>query len=183
MITLAPEIDGGLELIEYAVSLGIKVSIGHTMAGGDTIKAAAESGARFSTHLGNGIPQYIHRHENPLWSQLAHPDLVPLVIADGHHLPFDFIQVALATKGSNNVIVVSDSSPAAGLPPGDYHFFGSVSRLDPGGRLYEPSTGYLAGSSATMSVCAAWLSICGMNDRDITRLTSLNARHLVLDTT
>jgi len=177
-LTLAPEQPGALELIGYAASLGVHVSIGHTLANASQIEAAVEAGARFSTHLGNGLPLHIHRHQNPIWPQLANPLLTALIIADGHHLPANLVRVVLAVKGPERVIVTSDSSPAAGLPPGDYELFGVHSRLDPSGKLWEPATGFLAGSSATLQDCLNWLERMGIQEdicMQICRENSLTA--------
>jgi N-acetylglucosamine-6-phosphate deacetylase len=160
LLTLAPELPGALDLIRHAVSLGVVVSIGHTLADSPTIQAAVQAGAALSTHLGNGCPLSLHRHANPLWSQLAHPGLTAMLITDGHHLPAEFVQVALACKGAAGLVITSDSSPAAGLPPGEYEFFGTRAVLEPTGRLHSPQTGTLAGSSAVMLDCLNWLAGC-----------------------
>lgn len=160
LLTLAPELPGALELIQRAVSLGIVVSIGHTLADSPTIQAAVQAGAALSTHLGNGCPLSLHRHANPLWPQLAHPGLTAMLITDGHYLPAEFVQVALACKGAAGLVVTSDASPAAGLPPGEYAFFGTRAVLEPSGRLHSPQTGTLAGSSAVMLDCLNWLAGC-----------------------
>ena len=65
---------------------GIVVAIGHTNASAEQINRAVEYGARLSTHLGNGCANLIHRHNNPIWPQLANDLLTPSIIADGHHL-------------------------------------------------------------------------------------------------
>jgi N-acetylglucosamine-6-phosphate deacetylase len=81
-----------------------------------------------------------------------------MLITDGHHLPGDFVRTALAAKGSDQIIITSDSAPAAGLPPGDYDFFGTHTRLEADGRLHSPQTGTLAGSAATLLQCMNWLA-------------------------
>ncbi len=162
LLTLAPELPGALELVRHAVELGVVVSIGHTLADSREVWAAAEAGARLATHLGNGLPLQIHRHANPLWPLLACPALKAMLITDGRHLPADFVRVVLAVKGAQGVIITSDSSPAAGLPPGEYTFFGAPARLEPDGTLHNPQTGLLAGSSAVLAGCMAWLSGLGL---------------------
>jgi N-acetylglucosamine-6-phosphate deacetylase len=174
-LTLAPEIPGALELIHHAVTLGVHVAIGHTLADNHMIVRAVQAGARFSTHLGNGLPLTIHRHQNPLWSQLTNPELTALIIADGHHLPAEFVWTVLKCKGADKVIVTSDASPAAGLPPGSYEFFDLPVILEPGGRLYSLVSGMLAGSSATLMECAQWLHTIGINECVATKLLRDNA--------
>jgi N-acetylglucosamine-6-phosphate deacetylase len=158
LLTLAPELPGALDLIRYAVELGVLVSIGHTLADGPAVQAAVEAGARFSTHLGNGCPAQIDRHNNPLWPQLARCALNAGLITDGHHLPADFVRTVLKVKGAAGTVVTSDLAPAGGLPPGDYEYFGVKSRLEANGRLHSPQTGTLAGSASTMLQCMNWLA-------------------------
>ena len=164
LLTLAPERPGALELIRHARAMGVTVSIGHTLAGAGDVKAAVEAGASLSTHLGNGCPTYIHRHHNPLWPQLAAAGLSAMLITDGHHLPPELIAVALAAKGPGRAIVTSDASPAAGLPPGEYTFFGTHALLEPSGRLRNLDSDTLAGSSATLFDCMNHLAGLGLLD-------------------
>lgn len=158
LLTLAPELPGAPDLVRCAVELGVVVSIGHTLADTTAIQAAVDAGAVFSTHLGNGCPALLDRHHNPLWAQLARPALTAGLITDGHHLPADFVRTVLMVKGAFGTVVTSDAAPAAGLPPGDYEYFGVKSRLEPNGRLHSPQTGTLAGSAATMLQCMNWLA-------------------------
>jgi N-acetylglucosamine-6-phosphate deacetylase len=153
LLTLAPEIPGALDLIQHAVERGVVVSIGHTLADAHAIRAAIDAGASLSTHLGNGCPNYLHRHFNPLWPQLAAPELAAMIITDGHHLPPEVITTILAAKGPNRVIVTSDAAPAAGCGPGEYAFFSTRVLLEPSGRLRNLERDTLAGSSATLLDC------------------------------
>lgn len=158
LLTLAPEIPGAEALIRHAVGLGVCVSIGHTLADERAVRVAVDAGARFSTHLGNGCPNLLHRHHNPIWPQLAAPELEAMLISDGHHLPAAVIAAFLAAKGPGRVLVTSDASPVAGCAPGEYSFFGSRVLLEPGGRLRSLERDNLAGSSATMLDCMNFLA-------------------------
>src|ERR1044071_5544834 len=71
LVTLAAEAPGVLALIEHLASARICVALGHTGATAAQIQDAIRAGATMSTHLGNGIGQMLHRHNNPLWPQLA----------------------------------------------------------------------------------------------------------------
>jgi N-acetylglucosamine-6-phosphate deacetylase len=153
LLTLAPELPGALDLIRHAVERGAVVSIGHTLADASSIQSAIQAGARLSTHLGNGCPNLLHRHHNPIWPQLAAPELTAMLITDGHHLPPEVITSMLAAKGPGRVIVTSDAAPAAGCLPGEYEFFGTHVLLEPSGRLRNLERDTLAGSSATMLDC------------------------------
>jgi N-acetylglucosamine-6-phosphate deacetylase len=93
---------------------------------------------------------------------LADDRLVGMFITDGHHLPADFVRVALRAKGVKNVVVTSDAAPIAGLPPGEYKFAGSEVVSKPDGRIELKNGLALAGSSATMEDCIRWLRALGI---------------------
>lgn len=92
----------------------------------------ADAGAQALTHLGNGVPGMVPRHRNPIWAGLAEERLAAMIITDGHHLPPELIRVICKVKGAAKIIVTSDASPGAGLPPGPCRVFGSDAILEPG---------------------------------------------------
>lgn len=153
MLTIAAELEGAEELTRCAASRGITVALGHQMADENALARLVDAGARAVTHLGNGVPMHLHRHNNPIWAALANDELVATIITDGHHLPASLIKTVIKTKGPQRCIVISDASSLAGLPAGRYETLGHKVILEDGGRLYDPQTGYLCGSSATMLQC------------------------------
>lgn len=157
LLTIAAELDGSDELCKHAANLGINVSLGHQLADEDDLKKLVDSGATLLTHLGNGLPHKIDRHHNPIWAGLANDDLVATIIADGRHIPPSLIKTIIRAKGVSNTIIVSDASPIAGLSPGRYTTLGNDVILEESGRLYNPETGYLVGSSSTMMDCMNYL--------------------------
>jgi len=180
LFTLAPEQPGAPAVIRRAVERGVRVSIGHTLADADAVRAAVREGATLSTHLGNGCPNRLHRHHNPLWAQLAAEELSAMIITDGHHLPPEFVKTVLAAKGPERVIVTSDAAPVAGCPPGEYALWGTRVRVEPGGRIANLNADTLAGSSATMRECAAWLSSLGcLDDAEVVKVTQSNGLGLM----
>ena len=77
------------------------------------------------------------------------------------------LKTIIRTKGPGRCIVISDASPLAGLPPGEYWSMGAQVRLQEDGKLFNPATGYMAGSSATILACAnhlAGLGLAGLNE-------------------
>jgi len=158
LLTVAAELKGVKELIELAAAEGICVALGHQMAGSEEVRDAAAAGATALTHLGNGVPATVNRHENPVWAGLAADDLTAMLITDGLHLPATLIKIVLRVKGFQRVVVVSDATALTGLPPGKYQMFGSDVVLSESGRLYNPVTGYLAGSGSTMLQCMNYLA-------------------------
>lgn len=154
IMTLAPEQSGALKLIRHLVKRGVRVSLGHHLSGDDDLRRAVEAGARLHTHVGNGIPNQIHRHDNPLWWIFACDRLTGMFITDGHHLPADLITVAVRAKGAGRMIITSDASPIAGMPSGQYTIFDGLSvTIDRKGKIYSDVTKSLAGSHATMIEC------------------------------
>lgn len=153
ILTIAAELEGAEELARYARERGMRVSLGHQMAREEDLDRLVQAGAVSLTHLGNGVPRMLDRHENPIWAGLANDDLAAIIIPDGHHLPAPLLQTIIRTKGTERCVIVSDATFPAGLEPGRYHVLGHDVVLDETGRLHDPQTGYLAGSSATMLDC------------------------------
>jgi len=146
-VTIAPEIEGALEFIKQCSSQGILVAIGHTNASADQIHKAVDNGATISTHLGNGCANFIHRHNNPIWPQLADDRLTTSIIADGHHLLPDEIKVFYKAKGVDNIILTSDVMYLAGMAPGKYFFMEAEVTLTQDGMLLNEELNCLAGAS------------------------------------
>jgi N-acetylglucosamine-6-phosphate deacetylase len=156
MVTLSPHDSEALPYIRALVQRGVNVSIGHTNATGDQIRHAVDAGARFSTHLGNGISQLLPRHPNPIWSQLADDRLTATFIADGHHLPDDALIAMLRAKTPSRSILISDLVAVAGSPPGRYLSpVGTSVDLEAEGRLRISGTEYLAGATSPLKNCVA----------------------------
>jgi N-acetylglucosamine-6-phosphate deacetylase len=162
IVTLAPEVAGAIPFIQRAADSGVVVGIGHSNATPDQIRAAVDAGARFSTHLGNGLSAQIHRHHNPLWPQLADDRLYAGAIFDGFHLPPDFMQILYRVKGKHRLILTSDVTHLAHLPPGVYESaIGGKVQLHPDGKLtLYGSNDYLAGSASSLKDCLQTALAC-----------------------
>jgi N-acetylglucosamine-6-phosphate deacetylase len=150
LLTLAPETPGALELIEYAASRGVVVSIGHTGASGAQIRDAIRAGATMSTHLGNGAHSLLPRHPNYIWEQMAADELYAGLIVDGIHLPPSFVKCAVRAKGLEKSILVTDATAPANCPPGRYRLGGMDVDLTAEGKVTLAGTERLAGSALRM---------------------------------
>lgn len=148
LMTLAPERPGAIEFIRKATAAGVVIALAHTAAEPAELKAAVEAGARLSTHLGNGIAATLPRHPNAIWTQAADDRAYASLIADGHHLDLDVLRVLVRAKRVDRVILVSDASPLAGLPPETYGPWA----VDPSGKIVVAGTPYLAGSNQGLDV-------------------------------
>lgn len=164
LLTVAPEIAGMPALIRHAVAAGMTVSLGHHLADENALQSAVNAGARSGTHIGNGIPNQIERHNNPLWWQLACDELWGMFITDGHHLPPAVIKVMLRAKSPGKFIVVSDASPLAGLPAGRHQVFGLDVTISAAGRIFSTATQGLVGAHASMIGCMNHLAGLGLLD-------------------
>ena len=153
LVTVAPELPGSPELIAQVRASGAAVFLGHHLGDRAAIGRACDAGATASTHLGNGIPNRLPRHPNPIWDQLDEGRLTATLITDGHHVPDAFIRVVARVKGLDRLVVVSDAAPIAGLPPGRHRTLGQEVVFEESGKLWNPAAGHLVGSSACALDC------------------------------
>ena len=152
-ITLAAEVEGAMEFISKCKDIGVKVGLGHHNSNSDQIHEASERGAVIATHLGNSLPNEIHRWNNPIWPQLADDQLYISIICDGFHLTSDQVKVFYEAKGSDKTIITSDMSFLGGLPPGYYlNAIGDTLELKAEGVVIYPKNNSLSGSASTLSV-------------------------------
>lgn len=174
ILTLAPELDGAEALIRHAANEGVLVALGHNMTDDTSLERAVEAGAGLCTHLGNGIPQMIPRHPNPIISQLTNDEIPASFITDGHHLPKSFIRLALRAKPLDKFIVISDSVNEAGMPPGRYGTGDDEVIVEENGRIVLANGWSLAGSSACMLDCMNYLGDMGILDEKALWRTGYN---------
>ena len=154
MVTLAPELPGGLASVRDLADAGIVVAIGHTDADDATAAAALDAGATVVTHLFNAMPPIHHREPGPIPRLLADDRCEIELIADGFHLHPQVIELAVAAAGVDRVALVTDAMAAAGMPDGDFAL-GELRVAVRGGqaRLVTPdgTPGSIAGSTLTMA--------------------------------
>ncbi|MEI2722219.1 MAG: amidohydrolase family protein [Verrucomicrobiota bacterium] len=155
LVTLAPEVDGAMPLIEHLVASEIRVAIGHTAAEPQQIRDAIRAGATLSTHLGNGCARVLPRHSNFIWEQLAADELMASLIVDGHHLPPATVKTIIRAKTPARTILVTDAVAAAGQPPGIYEIGGAKVTLSADGQVRDSVGWWLAGSALTLDQAVA----------------------------
>ena len=120
LLTLAPELPGSADIIRSITRAGTQVALGHTNASDADISEAIAAGARFCTHLGNGVPIEMHRHDNVIQRLLARDELVAFFIPDGIHLPPSTLKNFFRAKPAGKALFTTDCMAAAGAPPGKY---------------------------------------------------------------
>jgi len=180
LLTMAAELPGAAELAHRARELNIAVSIGHSAFDEQSLDTLVACGATAITHLGNGLPNLIPRHHNPLWPGLANDAVSATIIADGFHLPPALLKTILAVKGVSRTIVVSDLAPIAGLPAGNYRFAGQQVVLEPTGRIVNPKHKCLAGTGTTLLQAVNYLaSLDLVSPADLVKLAFDNPLRLL----
>jgi N-acetylglucosamine-6-phosphate deacetylase len=121
IVTLAPERDDGFQTTKMLTKDGIVVSAGHTNASLDVLNAALDNGLSMYTHLGNGCPVNMDRHDNIIQRVLSLKDKIwKTFIADGWHIPDFALKNYLDLVGYKKSIIVTDAMAAASAKPGKY---------------------------------------------------------------
>ncbi|MBB2910518.1 N-acetylglucosamine-6-phosphate deacetylase [Streptosporangium becharense] len=148
VVTLAPELPGGMDLLREVTEAGVIAAVGHTEADYDQARDAFASGARLATHLFNAMRHFHHRDPGPAGAALADENVVCELINDGVHVHDEAVRMAMSAAGSDRVAFVTDATPAAGMTSGRYHL-GPVPVFADEGTV-KLSDGTLAGSTLTM---------------------------------
>jgi len=120
MITVGGERNGVVAAIRRARELGIVVSLGHTNASRCQIDEAVKAGAEAFTHLGNGCPQQLDRHDNILWRVLDDSGLTAGIIPDTHHVSPQVFRLMHRLLPADKIYWTTDAMSGAGAPPGLY---------------------------------------------------------------
>lgn len=150
IVTIAPEVRGAIPFIRQLRSAKILPALGHTMADKATIARACEAGAIMTTHLGNGCPQMMHRHVNPVIAQLGEDRLAASIIPDGAHLPPEVVRIYRHVKGTGRLVLVTDAMAAAGAPNGRYTIGDLTIEIGKDRIARAPGSPHLAGAAITM---------------------------------
>ncbi len=115
MVTLAPEISGGIDLVRELVRRGVVVSIGHTSASIETLDAAFAAGARHMTHFANAMAPLHHRDVGPIGWGMLRDEVSIDVIGDLRHLAPEMLHLVFRAKRSGHIALISDAIPPAGV--------------------------------------------------------------------
>jgi N-acetylglucosamine-6-phosphate deacetylase len=151
LFTLAPECDAGMKVIKILKRQGVVVSAGHTDATRDQLRAAVDAGLTMATHLGNGCPMTMNRHDNIIQRILSLSDsITPCFIADGVHVPFFALKNYLAVAGIDRAVIVTDAMAAAGMGPGRYRMSRWEVEVGDDLAVWAPGRTHLVGSAGTM---------------------------------
>ncbi len=163
LVTLAPERDGAIDFIAEITQRSVRVSLGHTKASERTIDDAIRAGATLCTHLGNGCPVDLHRHDNIIQRLLARDELIACFIPDGIHLPPHVLRNLVRAKPPGKVLLTTDAMAAAGAPAGRYRIGQLELEVGPDRVVRMPGTKHFAGSALALDAgvanAAKWLGL------------------------
>ena len=177
LTTVAPEIDGGIQLIDELTKRGWIVSIGHTRAGVETLELALAAGARHMTHFMNAMAPLHHRSPGPVGWGLMNDEVTCDVIADGIHLNPAILKLILRNKTSERVSLISDSIAAAGCGDGDYEIWGETISVKDG--RTQNAQGSIAGSVITMLDAVRLMLSLGFSEHEVAQMSSTNPARLL----
>jgi len=177
LVTLAPERDASFKTIDRLARNSIRISAGHTDASLDQLNAAIDHGLSLFTHVGNGCPMQMHRHDNIIQRALSLCDKLFLTfIADGTHVPLFALKNYLSVANPDRCIVVTDAIAPAGLGPGRYKFARWDLLIEDDLVARAPDRSHFVGSAITMRQSEVNLKKIGMSVETCIKLTQANPR-------
>nr|WP_048828059.1 N-acetylglucosamine-6-phosphate deacetylase [Bacillus sp. B-jedd] len=149
LVTMAPELENGLEFVEYLDKNGVIASIGHTDAVYEEVEKAVKAGAKHVTHLYNGMRGMHHREPGTAGAALLFKELMVEMIVDGIHIAPEMVKLSVAAKGTDRLLLVTDSMRAKCLNAGIYDLGGQDVTVGNGKAVLADGT--LAGSILKMN--------------------------------
>lgn len=164
LVTIAPEIENGLAFIQHITRKGIVASVGHSYATYEEVLAGINAGISHSCHTYNAQRELHHREPGVVGAVLSLDNLTGELIADGHHVHPAAAKILIKAKGTDRVILVTDSTTFAGMPEGEYDFGGRKVIIEDGRSVLPrpPVTSALEGTPQAETVTLAG-SIVTMN--------------------
>ena len=172
VMTIAPEIEGAIELIGEASRRGICVSIGHSDAKLQQAWGAIKAGARHATHTFNAMRALDHRDPGVLGAVLTDRTVTADIIVDGIHVDPAVVDLFMRAKGLDGAVLITDAISATGMPEGTYMLGGFAVQVHDGRCEFE---GRLAGSVLTLDKAVRnTMKFAGISLQHAIRMASLN---------
>lgn len=172
-VTMAPEIENGLDLVRHLSRQGIVASIGHSNASYKEVHAAVQAGARQVTHLFNGMSGLHHREPGVVGAAFLFNELYAEMIVDGIHICPETVNIAYQQKGSERILLITDAMRAKCMKNGTYDLGGQDVTVKDGKATL--ANGALAGSVLKMNdACRNMLKYTDANLSDVIRMSAEN---------
>jgi N-acetylglucosamine-6-phosphate deacetylase len=149
MVTLAPELEHGMDAVRLLTEAGVIAAVGHTDATYAQTRQAIELGAPVGTHVFNAMRPVHHREPGPVTALLEQEQVIGEVVNDGIHVHPSVVSLMFSAAGPHRVALITDAMVAAGMADGEYTLGALTVRVRDGEvRLAEGDS--LAGSTLTM---------------------------------
>ncbi len=172
VLTIAPELEGALDLIVDASRRDVCVSIGHSNATLEQGIAGIQAGAHHATHTFNAMRRFDHRDPGLLGAILADNKVTADIIADGIHVDPLVVDLFVRCKGVDGAVLITDGISATGMPDGTYRL-GSFEVQVRDNRC--ESHGKLAGSVLTLDRAVRnMMSFAKLSFQHSIRMATLN---------
>ncbi|OFV97684.1 MAG: N-acetylglucosamine-6-phosphate deacetylase [Acidobacteria bacterium RIFCSPLOWO2_12_FULL_54_10] len=184
ILTLAPELDGAIELQAYAIQTGVRVALGHSNATYEQTQRSIDAGARHAVHVFNAMRPFSHRDAGIIGAVLTDDRVYTEVIVDGVHVEETALRLLLKAKGDEKILLVTDAVSATGMCPGRYMLGGIEITLGDDPRTGRPCCrnieGKLAGSVLTQDRAVRNFSaFTGVHLREAVKMASWNPARLM----
>jgi N-acetylglucosamine-6-phosphate deacetylase len=173
IVTIAPELDGGLQLVRWLRERGLRVSLGHSGATFEQGLEAIAAGARHATHLFNRMTPLTHRAPGLAGAVLSSEEIAAELICDGHHVHPAMVRTALRAKGRSRVMAITDGTALSGLGAGARGTLGGQPIV--AGETALLADGTIAGSVLTMDGAFRMLVRAGIALEDAATLCATTA--------
>lgn len=177
MITVAPEIEGGIELIRELVARGWIVSIGHTRAEVESLTEASAAGARHMTHFFNAMSPLHQRTPGPVGWGLVSDEVTCDIIADGQHVAPLVLQLALRCKTAGRLMLISDAVAPTGQGDGEFRIWNE--KITVAGGRTQNERGSIAGSVITIRDAVRQMLALGVAPHEVAQMASANPARLL----
>ncbi len=177
-VSLAPELNGSLELACALRKAGITVALAHSAADYETARVVLTGDFTHVTHTFNCMDDFNHRVPGVVGAILGSDEVTAELIGDVNLVHPGAMRVLLRCLGPERVVVVTDASTGAGLPDGDYELFGQPMIIRDGRSFLED--GRLAGSAALMNGCVRTMhNLAGTSVQDAIRMVTANSARAI----
>ena len=178
VLALAPEMDEGLKVLDYARSQGVRVGIGHSNATFEEAERGIAAGATHAVHVYNAMRPFSHRDVGIIGAALTDDRLSVELICDGLHVEPAAVRLAAKAKGMSRIILITDSLSATGMPDGRYQL--GLFTINMVNGVCRTEDGALAGSSIVLAQAVRNLSkFTGLSFKDCLTCATLNPARLL----
>lgn len=170
MVTIAPELPGGLELISFLKEHDVVIAVAHSDATYEEAKLAFAAGASHVTHCFNGMRPIHHRDPGLIVAAFEESHVSLQAIVDQVHLHPAIVRLMHRLKGPEGMVLITDALQAMGLGDGNYIFGGHHVTVSEG--IARLADGTLASSTVTMNEALRLTEANGNSMEDAVHMAS-----------